>query len=73
MSTWKIKGSCEYCGFAYKGTISTKEIYFPQIKCPSCHEETQNFDEAYAVDALDKEEGTDFDYKESVFEIISKQ
>ena len=74
MKTWKIKGLCEYCGFAYKGTISnSKEVYFPIIKCPNCHTESQNFDEAYAVDALNKVEGTVLDYKESVFEIVSEE
>ena len=70
MNTWKIKGMCEYCGFAFKGTISSDETYFPAIKCPNCHKETQNFDEDYAIDALNKVEGTHLDYKESELEIV---
>jgi hypothetical protein len=69
MRTWKIKGSCENCGFAYKGTISAEGASFPDIKCPNCHKVTQNFDEAVEVDRFDKEEGSALDYKESVFKV----
>ena len=70
MNTWKIKGSCENCGFAYKGTISSKETFFPEIKCPNCHKATQNFDEEYAINHLEKVEGYALNYKESKFEIV---
>ena len=69
--TMSIKGSCESCGFAYKGTISVgKDGEFPSIKCPNCREETHNFDEAGIVDANDKVENYNLDYKESVFESV---
>jgi hypothetical protein len=70
MTSWKIKGQCENCGFAYKGPLSSKSTSFPSIKCPNCHKETFNFDEDYAVDRLNKEEGSIPDYKESTFEIV---
>lgn len=70
MNTWTIKGQCEYCGFAFKGTISSKETFFPAIKCPTCHEETQNFDENHAINAINKYEGTILDYKESQLEVV---
>ena len=63
-------GLCENCGFAYKGTISSEETSFPNIKCPNCHKETSNFDEEYAVNKLNEEEGSIPDYKESNFELV---
>lgn len=70
MNTWNIKGSCENCGFVYKGTVSSIDSYFPRIKCPACNIETLNFDEANEVNKLDKSELAELPYKESVFEII---
>jgi len=70
MNTWKIKGVCQSCGFAFMGIISSNETYFPIVKCPNCHAETQNFDEEYAINALNKVEGTVLDYKESVLETV---
>jgi len=67
-TTFKIKGSCEHCGFAYKGEIpATNDSY--EILCPKCHEATQNYDEADIVDKNDKAEGYEFDYAETTFEI----
>ncbi len=70
MNTWNIKGLCESCGFAYKGTISSNDSAFPRLKCPNCHKETSNFNEAHDVDHLNKVENSTPDYKESVFEVI---
>ena len=58
MNTWYIKGLCEECGFAYKGTISSKDTSFPEIRCQNCHHETINFDESYVIDKNNKDEGT---------------
>lgn len=72
MNTWNIKGFCENCGFAYKGTISSwKDGSFPNIACPKCHKRTDNFNESHIVDNLNKQEASIPDYKESVLEIIS--
>ena len=66
--TFKIKGSCEHCGFAYKGEIpATNDSY--EILCPKCHEATHNHDETDIVDKNDKAEGCEFDYAETTFEI----
>jgi hypothetical protein len=74
MKTADIKGSCEHCGFAYKGTISLgTDGAFPDIKCPNCHEETQNFDEDSIIDENDKTEHYNLDYKESVFETVEQE
>jgi len=63
-----IKGSCEHCGFAYKGIIIPgADGDFPNIKCPNCHQETHNFDEASIVDERDKVEHYDLDYKENLY------
>ncbi len=72
MKTWNIKGVCENCGFAYMGTISSKDTSFPVIKCPGCHKETVNFDEAYIVDRLNKNEHSAIDYNKSVIEIVTQ-
>ncbi len=66
----EIKGLCENCGFAYMGSVSLKDGSFVDIKCPSCHKLTYNFDAAPAVDELNKAEGRTLDYKESVFEAV---
>ena len=47
-----IKGSCEHCGFRYEGRI-TNEI----VICPNCGKQTNNFDTASEVEAVDKAEG----------------
>lgn len=64
--TEQIKGSCENCGFAFEGTIemveeknlhgSIKLFGFPGIKCPKCHEETNNWDQAQDVEERDRHE-----------------
>jgi hypothetical protein len=59
--TDEIKGSCEHCGFAFKGTL---EVPFSPIKCPRCGEQTNNFDHATEVDARDKEEHYALAYKD---------
>jgi len=71
--TSRIKGLCENCGFAYIGTIRLKDGVFPDIKCPNCHKMTQNFDEARAVDELNKVEGNTLGYKESVFKTVESK
>lgn len=71
-NTYTIKGSCENCGFAYKGTIPSIEGSFAEIKCPKCGKHTQNFDEASAIDDLEKAEGYKLDYQESQFEVIKQ-
>src|SRR5579872_2306908 len=67
-----IKGACEHCGFAYKGDFPKQNgrVMFFLIKCPKCGLRTDNFDETYLIDRLEKIEGFHFDYAESVFEII---
>lgn len=65
--SFEIKGSCENCGFAYMGTIPADNGSFPVVFCPHCKEETQNFDEAHAMDGSDNEEGTEFEYVLSTF------
>lgn len=67
--TLRAKGTCENCGFAYMGTVRTPDGVIPEIKCPNCHQVTNNNDEAYAVDALDKAEGARIDYKASKLEV----
>ena len=67
-NTWLIKGSCEHCGFAYKGRIGSDTTSYPLIKCPHCGEITYNFDDEKTVDANDKEEGYSYTYVESEFE-----
>lgn len=62
-----IKGSCESCGFDYTGSVKLVDKSFPDIKCPKCGKETQNFDDASEVDANDKYEGRKVDYKKVVF------
>lgn len=71
--TYEIKGQCEECGFAYKGTIGTDVdgSSFARIKCPSCGEETYNFDTADMVEIRDKEDGHNLSYKQSTFETVS--
>lgn len=67
----EIKGSCENCGFAYKGLVETDKGVFRRIKCPSCKEETMNFDDSKAIAELDKAEGLEgIAYKQSTFEYI---
>ena len=73
IKNWNIKGSCENCGFAYKGRISSNDTSFPVIKCPKCHKVTENFDEAHIVDKNDQAEGSTLKYEESVFETIEKK
>ena len=63
----EIKGSCENCGFAYKGTVTLNNGSFPNILCPQCKKETCNFDDASSVDHLEKTEGYKLDYTESQF------
>lgn len=58
-----IKGSCEHCGFAFKGEV--KEM--GELVCPNCKKVTQNFDEAYVIDGLEKAEGYKLDYQEVSF------
>jgi hypothetical protein len=70
MASWKIKGSCEHCGLAYKGVISSANDLCPRIQCPDCHKETQNFDDEKSVDESDKAEGYACEYKECEFEIV---
>lgn len=59
----KVKGMCESCGFAYKGNLA---VPYPEIKCPKCGEVTCNFDEANAVDEVNRANSHEaIDYKES--------
>jgi hypothetical protein len=67
--TMNLKGVCENCGFAYMGTVISTDGAIPEIKCPSCHKVTDNNDEAYAVDALNRAEGDTPDYKASELEL----
>lgn len=73
MKTYDIKGLCEYCGFAYKGTIGTEAdgVSFARIECPNCGKETENFDEAHEIDELDVTEGNTPSYVHSEFKAIS--
>jgi hypothetical protein len=73
MYTWEIKGSCEYCGYLYKGTITAKDASFPVIKCPSCHRVTDNFEEADDVERLNASEGVTLDYTLSSFETAEQK
>lgn len=59
MKTYEIKGTCENCGFAHQGTVAQDYIDSHEggVVCPSCAEVTCNWDESFAVDRLDKEEG----------------
>lgn len=68
--TERIAGQCENCGFAYKGVVKTNDGAFPEIECPKCHEETQNFDYETDVQERDKEEDYQLDYVESTFKSI---
>jgi hypothetical protein len=70
MTTWNITGSCEHCGFAYKGRISSNDGAYPTIRCPNCHKETQNFGDEKSVDRLNREDGSTLSYKESQFETV---
>jgi hypothetical protein len=43
---WKIFGGCEHCGHLHTGTISDEGKQpgvFPDIECPNCHQQTDNF------------------------------
>lgn len=68
METEIIKGQCENCGFTYTGEVPSP---FPDIECPSCHHITNNFDSAYAVDRLNKEEGSDLEYTPSILKAVN--
>jgi hypothetical protein len=68
--TLAVKGACENCGFAYKGTVGTPDGAIPDIQCPSCGQVTNNNDEAYAVDALDKAEGVNIAYTQSTLKAV---
>lgn len=70
MNHCEIKGICEYCGFAYKGTVTFKYDLFPDIKCPNCQELTFNLGESDEVDKLNESEGYVPDYTESKFEVV---
>lgn len=65
MNTWNIKGLCENCGLAYKGSISSESEVFPTVSCSQCKKQTENFDEESVVDELNKYEGSTPDYKTS--------
>lgn len=65
MNIWNVKGICENCGFGYMGNIVSKDSSFPNIKCPKCNKVTENFDESYIVDKLNKEENNLIEYIES--------
>jgi hypothetical protein len=53
---YNIKGSCEYCGYAYMGELHCRTMAFEPIACPNCGKDTMNFDEARTVDERDKDE-----------------
>lgn len=64
----EIKGQCENCGEGFKGKVSQGYIDKNEGSVRhTCGQLTQNWDEAYVVDALNKEEGTQIEYKEVVF------
>ena len=69
--TNEIKGTCEWCGFAYKGSPNGDKDGFSYVTCPDCGLQSQNFDQSYVIDELDKAEGHDFDYQDSEIEIIN--
>lgn len=50
---YHIKGICENCGYHYEGKANLEK----PIKCPKCKEETNNNDEADAVNDLNIAEG----------------
>ena len=70
MNEYEIKGMCEWCGFAYQGKPKGNDGVFDQVVCPSCGLNSQNFDQSYAVDELNKADGNDIDYQESELDII---
>jgi len=63
-TTYDIKGSCEYCGYAYMGKLHCRTMAFEPISCPTCGEETMNFDEASIIDEMDKGEHYGLTYNE---------
>jgi len=73
MNSWSIKGTCENCGFAYKGSIGSDKTVFPVIHCPACHEATYNFDEETTVDRNDIVEAHMVDHKETVFDVVNSK
>ncbi len=58
----EIKGTCENCGFAHRGFISHDGVW-PEVRCPGCGQETQNFDSSNVIDSMDKYDGVHIKYK----------
>ncbi len=57
MKQESVKGQCEHCGYYFEGVVTLKDGSFPPIKCTNCGKQTENFDSANEVDALNKIEG----------------